>query len=126
MTKKGLWSRWGLEVTLRCERALAWSRRASRAMARPGVLVALILVLVLVPLCVMIFKPAAKAGPDRMVKKLKRLEISKYRSLNATASDPVCLVNDLLWGVQSGDCENANRGASIWNGLGSWPILPAR
>ena len=43
---------------------------------------------------------------------------------NAVASVPELwipgyFVNDLLRGVQSGDCEDTNRGGSIWNGLES-------
>ena len=61
MTKKNVSSRSWFEVTLPCERVLAWSGSASRAMARPGLLVALLLVLV--PLCVVLLKPASKASP---------------------------------------------------------------
>jgi hypothetical protein len=44
MTKKNFWSRWGFEVALRCEPAIAWSRRASAAFARPIVRVASLIV----------------------------------------------------------------------------------
>jgi CSLREA domain-containing protein len=44
---------------LRCANAIAWSRRASTAFARPSILIALLLVLV--PLGVMLIPPAPKA-----------------------------------------------------------------
>jgi len=58
---KRLWA----GLTLGCERAIGWSRRASTAFARPSVLVALLMVLV--PVCVMMLKPAAKASGSIIV-----------------------------------------------------------
>ena len=60
MVAKNFYGRWWARLTLGCQRVTAWSRRASTAFARPAVLVALMLVLV--PVGVMLLKPAAKAS----------------------------------------------------------------
>jgi hypothetical protein len=60
MARQDFRSRWWLEVTRRCERAIAWSGRASTAFARPAVLVAVFLVLV--PVCIILIRPAVHAS----------------------------------------------------------------
>jgi CSLREA domain-containing protein len=60
---EGLWIRCWAAITARLARvlsfAIAWSISASRAIARPGLLVALFVALV--PLCLMLLQPASKA-----------------------------------------------------------------
>ncbi len=62
MGKQNLWSRWSFELTQSCDRAIAWSRRASTAFARPAILIASLAVLA--PVCVILIQSALHAsGP---------------------------------------------------------------
>ena len=85
MTRKNFSTRWWLEVTRGCERAIAWSKRASRAMARPGLLAAMLLVLV--PLAVMLLKPASKASGGIIVNTLLD---------ETTPSDGLCSLREAI------------------------------
>ena len=64
-------------------------------------------------------------GSGRKVKKIADPYGQKTQPAeNVVASVPELwipgyFVNDLLRGVQSGNCQDTNRGGSIWNGLGS-------
>ena len=62
MSQKNLRSRWEFNVTRRCQRAIAWSKRASSAFARPWILVAMLILLV--PVWVILIKPALRAAAD--------------------------------------------------------------
>ncbi len=62
MTRNNFSSRWWLEVTSHCERAIAWSKRASTAFARPALLVAVLIVLV--PVCIIMIRSALHAGDN--------------------------------------------------------------
>jgi len=60
MAKHDFRSRWWFEPIRRGESAIAWSRRASSAFARPAVLIAVFLVLV--PVCILLIRPAVHAS----------------------------------------------------------------
>ena len=59
MAKTKSWTRWWLELTRRFECAIAWSKRASTAFARPSVLAALLAVLT--PVCVILIRSTLHA-----------------------------------------------------------------
>jgi len=99
MSKRNSWT-WWFEV-LHCERARAWSRRASKAMARPTVLVALILVMV--PVCVVLLHPAKPTASGTTWYVNSSTGNDSYDCLFPTGTGPCATIGGAIGKASAGD-----------------------